>query len=506
MFGSSLRREGIDIALSGSRTRGTARAGPPVSFPRRDDPARAARGISSESGEQATPSGETAPAKETEDGRTRIVAAPERGSLARDSVLLFAARLAGNAGFFVAVLILARGLGPSGRGTMAFVTVTALIVGKISRLGLNHATTVFAAQRPSERPALLTNLLLFNAGSALAGGALAAVALLVLGESRPAGVGATELAMLVFGTVAVALWDESFMLGCRSLRQLGPRLASCGWLYAGLLFLGWALGSLSVPFALIAWTVAQLLSSLLMHTWSAREFGLARPNLRLLRSAIQYGFRASLGALSLTLNNRIDQTLMGFLTTEAALGAYAVAVNGAELLLYLPQAVGLVLAPAIARGAATESPERTLRAFRSATLIAVAGASVAAALGPVLLPLVFGEPFRASVAPFLWLLPGVPGFVAMSIFTGALLGSSSPGRSSLGPFAALIFGVALDLLLIPRYGASGAAAAASAAFIVGGLGSLLIYRRRATFPWRSLIPGRADAVAIVAYCIPDRFR
>ncbi len=443
------------------------------------------------------PAEETALSEQTEDGRTRP-AAPEGGSLARDSVLLFAARMAGNAGFFVAVLILARGLGPSGRGTMAFVTVTALIVGHTSRLGLDHATTVFAAQRPSERPALLANLLLFNAGSALIGGALAAVALLVLGESRPAGVGATELAMLVFGTVAVALWDESFLLGCRALRPLGPRLASCGWLYAGLLFLGWALGMLSVLVALIAWTVAQVLSALLMHTWSAREFGLARPNLRLLGSTIQYGFRASLGALSLILNNRIDQTLMGFMATEAALGVYAVAVNGAEPLLYLPQAVGLVLAPAIASGVATERTERTLRAFRSATLIAAASAGVAAALGPVLLPLVFGEPFRASVAPFLWLLPGVPGFVAMSIFTGALLGSSSPGRSSLGPFAALISGVALDVLLIPPYGASGAAAAASAAFIVGGSCSLLLYRTRTTFSWRSLVPGRADAVAIVA--------
>ncbi|HEV2773283.1 MAG TPA: hypothetical protein VGV57_10750, partial [Thermoleophilaceae bacterium] len=164
-----------------------------MSSPRPDDPARAARGIRSASGEQATPAEETVPAKETEDARTRPAAA-QGGSLATDSVLLFAARLAGNAGFFVAVLILARGLGPSGRGTMAFVTVTALIVGEISRLGLNHATTVFAAQRPSERPALLANFLLFTAGSALGGGALAAGALLLLGESRPAGVGATELA------------------------------------------------------------------------------------------------------------------------------------------------------------------------------------------------------------------------------------------------------------------------------------------------------------------------
>ena len=41
---------------------------------------------------------------------------------------------------------------------------------------------------------------------------------------------------------------------------------------------------------------------------------------------------------------------MGFITTEAVLGIYAVAVNGSEILLYLPSATGLALLPVIARG------------------------------------------------------------------------------------------------------------------------------------------------------------
>ena len=51
--------------------------------------------------------------------------------MAQGSAVLFAAQVIGNAGFFAAVLILARGLGPAGRGAVAFfiVTLTEITVG-----------------------------------------------------------------------------------------------------------------------------------------------------------------------------------------------------------------------------------------------------------------------------------------------------------------------------------------------------------------------------------------
>ena len=129
-------------------------------------------------------------------------------------------------------------------------------------------------------------------------------------------------------------------------------------------------------------------------------------------------------------------------------------------------------------------------------LLTCAGALVAALVGPWLLPILFGSAFQAAVVPFLLLLPGALGFVFMSIFSSGLIGSAAPGRSSLGAIVALPVGVALDFLLIPRYGASGAAAAASAALIAGGATALIAYRSRHAFALRAVIPGRADALAI----------
>ena len=135
--------------------------------------------------------------------------------------------------------------------------------------------------------------------------------------------------------------------------------------------------------------------------------------------------------------------------------------------------------------------------------VSALGAVVAAILGPLVLPAVFGDAFDESIIPFLWLLPGTLGFAASTVFSNALVGSSSPGLSSLGPIVSLTVGFALDLALIPRYDATGAAVAASAAFLAGGAVALATYRRVTPFAWRSLlVPHRGDLDVLRALAGP----
>jgi O-antigen/teichoic acid export membrane protein len=107
------------------------------------------------------------------------------------------------------------------------------------------------------------------------------------------------------------------------------------------------------------------------------------------------------------------------------------------------------------------------------------------------------------VTPFLLLLPAAIGYVAVSIFTSALVASGAPGRSSLGPLVSLVVATALDLLLIPAYGASGAAAAASIGYLAGGGTALVLYRRWAAFSWLTLLrPQRGDLDLVHALAGP----
>ena len=116
---------------------------------------------------------------------------------------------------------------------------------------------------------------------------------------------------------------------------------------------------------------------------------------------------------------------------------------------------------------------------------------VAAILGPFPLPLAFGSAYQGAVV-FLVAPAGRPRLHRDECVPSALIASSAPGRSSLGPTVALVVGIVLDVLLIRPLGADGAAIAASGAFLIGGVVSLLSYRGLHDFRLVALVPRRED--------------
>jgi len=434
----------------------------------------------------------------------REAAARTWDPLAAGSANLFWAKIGGNGGYFVAVLIVARALGPAGRGTVAFITVAALVVAHMAGLGVGEATIVLSARNPGRRAVLLANALAFFLGSGLTAATLSFLGLALSGIG-PAGVGTPELVILWLGIVSCAAGEAgySFLVGVERLRQLALITGCASWVYAGLVFALWAGPGLTVGRAALAWTATEALRAIVLISLSSRGTILGLPSRRLLVEEIGFGLRLWVGSLARFLNFRTDQILMGFIATEAALGLYAVAVNVSEVLLYLPSSAATALLPLIARTESSRRSQETLRAFRSVIFVTAVGVGAAALLGPVVLPAVFGDAFDESVVPFLWLLPGTFGYAASAVFSTALVGSSSPGLSSLGPIVSLVVGFALDLALIPPFGATGAAAAASVAFLVGGATALITYRRVSPFTWRSLlVPHRGDLDVLVALAGP----
>src|ERR1051325_5847151 len=264
------------------------------------------------------------------------------------------------AGFFVAALLLARGLGPAGRGSFAFVTVTALLLGRIAKIGVGEATTVFAAQRTDKRGRLLAHLIMFSLLTSFVLGGIVVGALYLLG-AEPAGNTRTQLGILLAGTLAAALVDDCFLVGCARLRESAAISAAGGWVYVAALATASVAVGLNVDSALLAWVAAHSIWSAMLSGVGARTAGLRAPDLRLLAEEIRFGVRAWVGSVSLLLNARLDQILVGIIASEVTLGLYAVAVNMGEVLLFLPTAIATSLLPAVAREAS--GVDRTLRTF-----------------------------------------------------------------------------------------------------------------------------------------------
>jgi O-antigen/teichoic acid export membrane protein len=420
--------------------------------------------------------------------------------VARASLFVLLGKLGGNLGLFAGALVLARALGPADRGGIAFITTTALIFGVVSAAGLREASTVFLARHPEHRPQLVGNQLSFGTLFALVAAALVCTVLALVPQLRPSDVTLLDVLILGAGIVGVALENSGYAmtLGLSLFRQMAVFQTLHTWAYAIALAVIWRLSELTLTRAAVIWVAGQALGGVLMIAGVLRRSTVARPSVRLFREEWRFGSRAWVGSLSTFLGFRLDQMIMGVISTPSQLGIYAVAVNASEVELYIPQSVANGLVPTVVRTSPEQRAERALGVFRLVTIATLVGAAVALAAGPYLVPAVFGQAFRPSVGPFLWLVAGGLGFVANSIFSATLVASDAPGKASLGPLAALVVGTAFDFALIPSHGATGAAIAAAAGFVAGGLTAAAAFARAYPVNRRLLVPRRADLDQIAA--------
>jgi O-antigen/teichoic acid export membrane protein/peptidoglycan/xylan/chitin deacetylase (PgdA/CDA1 family) len=440
--------------------------------------------------ERGGPLGENDPVEGGLGGRSPSVAA--------GSAFYFLAQIGANSGYFFAVLLLARGLGRADRGTVAFVTISALVMARVTGFGIGDAGAYFASRHAELRRTLLTNLLVFNGTAGTLGATLIALVVSATGAT-PADVTNVDLVLFVFGTVANCYIDSgiNFLIGCGRVRNVAIMKAFPPWGYGVFVGVLYASGHLTASSAVAAWTLTHCVWALTAWTILIRTSAPGRFELHFLRRMVSYGARLWVGSVSTFRNARVDQILMGFLVSEASLGTYAVAVNASEPLLILPAAAALAIIPAIAQRAPDEGARLALVTVRTVLLLTVAGVVAGLLVGAPALVLVFGDRYQAAQTPFLILLPGAIGYAVSIVFSRALLASARPARSSLGPFVSLFVGTALDLILIRPYGATGAAIAATTAFVAGGFTMMIAYRRVEHFGWLELIPRRADVARLV---------
>jgi O-antigen/teichoic acid export membrane protein len=99
------------------------------------------------------------------------------------------------------------------------------------------------------------------------------------------------------------------------------------------------------------------------------------------------------------------------------------------------------------------------------------------ALGQQVILTVFGPTMMPAVHPLWLLLPGIVTLTVAKIISSYLSGIGKPIYSTYLAAGSMILTVALDLLLIPRYGISGAAAASSIVYTCTAAAAVWIFRR-----------------------------
>ncbi len=398
----------------------------------------------------------------------------------------------------VTSVLVARILGPEGKGLFALCVLSSLIITHFFSLGVAPATTYYLADRRFPLKEVLGNNLLLAGG--LGGGGVLVGLIVVLGfRSRlfpdiPAGYLCLSLALVP--VLLAFFYLQAIFLGLQRFREYNAsavlRAASFLCLAAVVLLVFRA----GIWGALVAAVLAWLAADIALCCWAKKvasgvDF---RFNGVYLRSAIGYGIRAHLGSVLSFLNYRLDAFLVNWLLGPAAVGFYSISVLLAEKIWLVSNAAGAVLFPRVAAEKDPTARKRiTPKVIRSVLVVSVLSALVLFLAGRWLIVLLFSERFLPAAGPLRILLLGVIAFSLSRIMSNDIAARGRPILNTYVAAGTLVLNILLNLFLIPRYGIEGAAGASTVSYLVTLVARLFIYCRLSGNTWRCvLLPQRGD--------------
>jgi len=205
------------------------------------------------------------------------------------------------------------------------------------------------------------------------------------------------------------------------------------------------------------------------------------------KSTVRYGVKAYLANMIQFLNYRIDIFLINRLHVLEEVGYYSISVAMAEILLHIPYAVGTVVFPYVSNVSEEKANRTTPEVFRHMLFILIVTSAGFALCARLLFPLFFSDQFNAALKPFFILLPGVVALGTSKVIVNDLAGRGRPLINTVVSGAALVLNIAVNLVLIPLYGISGAALTSAITYTLSSLALVIIFKRISGTGWKELI-------------------
>ncbi|GAA0432377.1 hypothetical protein Acor_76120 [Acrocarpospora corrugata] len=385
-------------------------------------------------------------------------------------------------------VLLARALEPGSRGLYAVVATTAGITIEIGHLSLQQSQIAFWPD-VAKRRALLANGLFIGLLLGLVCALVSFTASLVLPLAPPE--------LLAIALLAVPFGVAATNLNGIMLLRARQRLVNRAWVLTGLtqcvpLLILIALGQASVTAVIVCWALSSA-APFMLFTATLKLRSL-RGRMSLARRQLGLAGRYHLGRTAFYLLLTVDVLLLNALASAREAGLYTVAAAVLSLAAAPGEAVRQLSLARQADADGDGARQATTRALRLNLLTATAVVAVLAAAAPILIPLVYGPAYAPSVAPMLALAPGAIMLALLKPVEQFLVRLSRPMTMTAIPVLALGVNLVLNAVLIPSWGAVGAALASTAAYTVIAVVELTWFVRASSTAPRELVPRRADLV------------
>ena len=384
------------------------------------------------------------------------------GSFLSGVVLTFGTRLLMLAGVFGSGIVIARWLGPDGFGVYAVVNVTVALALQVGSAGLPSANTYFIARDRETVGPVWANAIAF----ALVIGSLLAAAVLALAWLRPSMFGGVSTRLLVIAAISIPfqllfILNLNVLLALDRIRQLNlfdgllPALVLVNAVVALILLhrqLTFLIALNTIVGSVLSLVLMIYLRKIIAHQ---KDSPALRPNAQLLKTMLAYGVKFYVSIMAGTIILRADLLIVNRFRGAAEAGVYGIASQFSFLLLMLPGVIATLLFP---RVAATQDDrgEFAVLVTRHTTVVMLMTCLGAVALA-YLLPFIYGANFGDATVQLLILLPGIFLMGLESVLVQHFTGTGLPAAIPWFWVITVAFNIGLNLLIVPTFGARGAA-------------------------------------------------
>ncbi len=368
---------------------------------------------------------------------------------------------------FATTVVIARDLGPTGRGFYAVAATLGAIGVQFGNLGLHASNTYYVAKDRGLLPVLIGNTLAVVFVVCVVA-ALSWIGFAFWPKASPIH---GTLLLLALASVPVGLaymLTQGLLLGVNEVRAYNN--IECGGKLLALMLI--CILAMIHGDTVELFFGATLLSVVLTFLWGLlrlRRVSTELPKLSLaaFRQSIAVGGRAYTIAFFGFLLLRVDLLMVKYMLGATEAGYYSISQLLAENTMMFPVVVGLLLFPKLS---ATKEKEEKVRLANKAVLVTAAlmfpvVVIAALAAGPII-SIAFGRNFLPAVAPFAWLMPGTYFLGIETVMVQVLNSEGFPSIIVAAWIVDTIINVALNFWAIPRYGITGASVVSTVCYFL----------------------------------------
>ncbi|MBM3327926.1 MAG: hypothetical protein FJY67_00445 [Calditrichaeota bacterium] len=394
----------------------------------------------------------------------------------------------------VGQIVIARALGPDGKGLLSLTMLVAMSLANIGHLSYGSACSYFIGRQPVNRSSVAGNSLFFTV---LWGFLWTALAMLFMPTVRDRFIPLVSDRLLMMATVTVLPlllleYGNSMLIGFDRIFKMNLIMVSREMIFVSTMALVWIAGGASVETAIALWGLAILTAGILLLTNSIREVGGLRLDIPSLLAMLRFGISFHLSNVLSFLRSRFDLFIIAFFMSRSEVGYYSLAAAILVGLRYLPAAIGQVLLPYVAQRSDDAGNQMTPLLVRIGFALTLLAGCALVIFGYPLIYLLFGPAFIPAYKPLAVLVPGAVVLTLATMLAGDLIGRGKPHYSVIVSVITFVLNVAAGLILIPRLGIMGAALASTGTHFLTGSMFLYFFLRESGVTARDVLVARRE--------------